>query len=199
MNSAQFIKDAIRTEARPESLAFTKAGTLGVLKVLIEAAKIADTCKRALYYGKPLDVQKLGDELETLGIRASHVQYDLDNDVLVANGENESGTALHEPNMRLLHGAIGIFSEAGEMLEALDKQMRTGELDKVNFGEETGDVDWYKAVIHDDTGVGEETTRAAVIAKLKKRYPEKFDSDAAVNRDLAAERATLEQNLGEAA
>ena len=60
------------------------------------------------------------------------------------------------------------------------------------IAEETGDIDWYQAIIEDETGVSEEDTRAKVIAKLRKRYPNKFDSDLAVNRDLGAERAAIE-------
>ena len=95
-------------------------------------------------------------------------------------------------NLRLLHGAIGVFGEAGELLEALQKQLSGETLDLVNIAEETGDIDWYQAIIEDETGVSEEDTRAKVIAKLRKRYPNKFDSDLAVNRDLGAERAAIE-------
>ena len=102
------------------------------------------------------------------------------------------GEENHAPNLRLLHATLGIFGEAGELAEALEEQMLTGELDMVNVSEELGDADWYKQIGHDETGVSEADVRAKIIAKLQKRYPEKFTSEAAHNRDLAAERAALE-------
>lgn len=195
MNSEQFIQDAIRTESRPDSQLFTNAGLSGVFKLLIEAGKVADVCKRGIFYGKGLDTEKLGVTLESLGTFASHVQYDLDNNLLIDDGNDEKVSYLHKPNLRLVHVALGILSESGEMLEALLKQMETGSLDKVNFGEELADVDWYKAVGHDETGVSEPQQRTALIAKLKERYGDKFTSDAAHNRNLEAERAILEENL----
>ena len=41
--------------------------------------------------------------------------------------------------MRVLHGAIGMFGEAGEVFEAVVAEMNTGELDSVNVAEELGD------------------------------------------------------------
>lgn len=191
MDSKTFIDNALRTESRPERLNMNLGGTLRVLGLLAATAAVADTFKRGIFYGKGLDKTKLKAELQQL-------QYELDyvNTALVRlDIPEDAPTHLTPPNLRLLHGAVGIFGESGEMIEALVKQILTGELDNVNFGEETGDVDWYKAIIHDETGVGEEVTREAVVAKLKKRYGEKFTSEAATARDLAAERAVLEENL----
>ncbi len=85
------------------------------------------------------------------------------------------------------------------MVEAIKKQYETGELDVVNFGEELGDCDWYKAIGHDASGVSEEEARVKNIAKLhKKRYKNGFSEDAAINRDLTGERAILEGTQPEA-
>lgn len=191
MNSKQFIQDALRTEARPKHLAFSCGGTSTLLQVLIAAATAADTCKRAIFYGKPLNKDKLIGELHSLEMLTATLRAVVVRDGLDA--PEDSPTELHEPNLRLLHAAIGIFGESGEMLEALLKEMRTGELDRVNFGEEVGDVDWYKAICHDETGLSEEALRGAIIAKLKTRYGDKFSSDAATNRNLEAERSVLEE------
>jgi hypothetical protein len=187
MKSEEFISNALRTESVPEKLALSKASTLGVLQMLIGAASVADTYKRAIFYGKPLAHEKLKSQLEELQAAVTHLTTGYEN----ALAESQ----LSEPNLRLLHGSIGIFGESGEMLEALHVQMLTGKLDMVNFAEETGDVDWYKAIVHDETGISEETTRTAVISKLKARYGDKFSSDAATNRNLDAERAVLEEAL----
>lgn len=194
MNSQEFTSNALRTESKPESLALHKGGTLRMLELLVIAATVADTCKRAIFYGKPLDSDKLLGQLYNLE-RVCLTLRGVVQDGRMANPEGHP-VDLHQPNLRLLHASIGIFGEAGEMLEALIAQMTTGELDTVNFGEELGDVDWYKAIAHDEIGIPEEQIRAAVIAKLKARFGDKFTSDAAHNRDLDAERAILEAGIG---
>lgn len=193
MDSQQFISDAIKTESRPEQLGLNLGATLQALHVMCAAAALADAMKRSIYYGKGLQTDRLANAMLQL-----NQSFDRFNAVLPRLEMPEShATTLHVPNLRLLHGALGIFSESGEMIEAIAKQIMTGELDKVNFGEETGDVDWYKAIIHDESGVPEDITREAVIAKLKARYGEKFSSDAATNRDTANERQVLEGALGQ--
>jgi len=44
--------------------------------------------------------------------------------------------------LRLLHGAIGICTEVGELLEAMNRK----EVDAVNLAEEIGDILWYLAI-----------------------------------------------------
>ncbi|MEM7646918.1 MAG: nucleoside triphosphate pyrophosphohydrolase family protein, partial [Pseudomonadota bacterium] len=57
-------------------------------------------------------------------------------------------------NQRLLHGGIGLATEAGEFLDALKKHVFYGkELDRVNLREEMGDIFWYCAVIADELDV----------------------------------------------
>lgn len=182
-----FTQLALRTESRPESLQnLSKQEVLELLGVMIAAGAAIDTAKRAIFYGKPLDKEKICSELSMLRAKT------IDLLCLIEDGDATLTGEHHAPNLRLLHATLGIFGEAGELAEALEKQMKTGELDMVNVSEELGDVDWYKQIGHDETGVSEVDVRAKIIAKLQKRYPEKFTSEAAHNRDLAAERAALE-------
>lgn len=95
---------------------------------------------------------------------------------------------------RLLHAAMGMATEAGEFLDPIKKHLFYGKpLDLVNLREEVGDLLWYIAIACDalDTTIDAEMQRN--IAKLRKRYPEKFTSEAANERDLTAERAILEK------
>lgn len=193
MNSSQFTQDALRTESRPETLAFSKEGTYKLLGLLVEAAAVADTCKRAIFYGKPLAKDKLLSHIDSL-MDLSHSLRQLAEADSLTGGTGDTST-LHAPNLRLLHGAVGIFGEAGEILEALEKQMLGKQLDLVNVLEEVADCYWYQAIIHDETDTTAEQAWDAVIAKLRVRYPNKFDSDAATTRDLDAERAVLEKGL----
>lgn len=53
-----------------------------------------------------------------------------------------------EKEHRLLHGAIGIVTEIGELFEATN----TREIDIVNVGEEIADVYWYLAIFQREYG-----------------------------------------------
>lgn len=97
-------------------------------------------------------------------------------------------------NCNLLHAAIGIATEGGELLDALKKTIFYGkELDSVNLKEELGDLMWYIAIACESLGTSIEEVCKININKLRARYPEKFTSDAAINRDLKNERKVLEE------
>lgn len=96
-------------------------------------------------------------------------------------------------NQRLLHGGIGLATEAGEFLDALKKHIFYGkEIDKVNLREEMGDLFWYCAIIADQLEVDFSQVMERNITKLKARYGEKFSEDRANTRDLTSERKILE-------
>lgn len=98
----------------------------------------------------------------------------------------------------LFHGIIGLATEASELVEALRKPLANPGvyMDYVNIEEEIGDNLWYTQTIA--TAIGTTLDRSAVAntAKLKKRYPHNFTEDAAINRDVAAEREVLEDHRG---
>jgi len=80
-------------------------------------------------------------------------------------------------------------------MEALWDDMNGAPLDLVNVLEEFGDINWYEAIASSATGIKLDDVLNANIDKLKKRFPEKFTSDEANNRDLTTERDTLETGL----
>lgn len=94
---------------------------------------------------------------------------------------------------RLLHGVIGACTEVGELQDQVKKHWIYGKtLDRTNILEEIGDICWYLNIALDAYGLSWSDCFERNIAKLSKRYPDKFSSDAALNRDLANERAALE-------
>ena len=97
-----------------------------------------------------------------------------------------------EPDMMmLLHASIGIATEAGELQDALKKHLFYGrEFDRVNAIEEVGDLLWYASLACEALGTTLEDAMERNIAKLKARYPAKFED--VVERDHKAERAALE-------
>lgn len=94
---------------------------------------------------------------------------------------------------RLLHGAMGMETEVGELIDMLKKHYIYGKaFDRTNVLEEVADVMWYCALALDACGFTMEQALQANIDKLLKRYPQKFSTEQALNRDLDAERAVLE-------
>jgi NTP pyrophosphatase (non-canonical NTP hydrolase) len=71
----------------------------------------------------------------------------------------------------LMHMAIGISGEAGELLDAIKKQVIYRKpLDRENVLEELGDLEFYMEGIRQGLGITREQCLEANIAKLGKRY-----------------------------
>lgn len=95
--------------------------------------------------------------------------------------------------IRLLHGAMGLCTESGELMDQLKRHIFYGaELDITNVKEENGDLLWYIAEVLNALNVSMSDVMQTNIDKLRTRYPDKFDGDKAVNRDTDAERKVLE-------
>ena len=185
MNFQDFQASALRTECVPTTLNYGQKDLRLLLELLVTAGKVADLSKKTIVYNKPMNAEMMKHLTDKLSVVAGMVG------VTAPEGLGED-RALRAVNLRILHGAIGMFGEAGELLEAVYNQQVIGHLDMVNIGEECADSDWYKAILLDEAGLDEGETRQRVIAKLAIRYPEKFSLEQAENRDLAAERLALE-------
>ena len=99
-------------------------------------------------------------------------------------------------NIRLQHAQIGIASEGGELAGALKKVLFYGrELDTVNVAEELGDLLWYMALAANELGISLESIMERNIAKLAKRYGDKFSEERATTRNLHIERNILEGTM----
>lgn len=104
---------------------------------------------------------------------------------------------------RLLHALLGIFGEGHEMIDCLDLEMLTSpdpaavtpKFDPVNIQEEFGDNGWYSALGLDAVDISMLQCYRANIAKLYKRYPEKFSETAAAERNLAVETSAMKEEL----
>lgn len=109
------------------------------------------------------------------------------------NFEAISSRMADPKNIRLLHAALGLSTEAGEIQDQLKKSIFYGKsLDTVNLVEEAGDIMWFLAILADALGTSFEEIQEKNIAKLKARYGAKFSEAAALTRDLDTERAILE-------
>ena len=86
--------------------------------------------------------------------------------------------------IRLLHAAMGLSTEAAEILDAMKKFIFYGKpLDITNIKEEQGDVLWYVALSIDVMKTSFEEIMEGNLEKLRKRYPEHFTNMDAINRD----------------
>lgn len=98
---------------------------------------------------------------------------------------------------RIMHGMIGICTEAGELQDMIKKHLIYGKpFDPVNVMEECGDVLWYIGLCLDAVGYTLPEAMERNIEKLRKRFPDKFTNEHALTRDLDAERKALEARPG---
>lgn len=84
----------------------------------------------------------------------------------------------------LINGVMGLCGESGEAIDIVKKWLAQGHaLDREKLAKELGDICWYLAETATALGLNLEDIMAANIEKLKKRYPEGFDSSRSVNRE----------------
>lgn len=83
----------------------------------------------------------------------------------------------------LIHMAMGISGEAGELLDCIKKHVIYGkELDKENLKEELGDLEFFMEGLRQITGFTRDEILQHNIVKLTKRYGERYSNEAAIKR-----------------
>lgn len=146
---------------------------VNVLFEFVRAAQYLDKYKAALFYGKPFVPP------ESIDNHSAHFQFIGDH--------------------RRIHAILGIASEAGEIVENMLLEMQNLRHDlpidqhehdekiRNNYGEETGDLDWFQELLAASSGmISVRDARDQNIAKLRKRFPHKFsEADAIARADKA--------------
>ncbi len=90
---------------------------------------------------------------------------------------------LLEKKDMLINGVMGLCGESGESIDIVKKWLAQGhDLDKEHLAKELGDIAWYLAEVATALDIPLEDIFQANIDKLKKRYPEGFDSKMSINR-----------------
>ncbi len=146
----------------------------GTIDELIRVGRYLDKLKKSIFYGTDLDVSNFPKSEE--------------NTFKVENVKMQN----------LLHFIIGQTTESIELLELVNKTYYEGrELDEANLQEELGDGLWYQAGIIREMKYDIEFLMDKNIEKLhKKRYKNAvFTQEEAENRDINAERETLEKGI----
>ena len=83
----------------------------------------------------------------------------------------------------LINGVMGLCGEAGEAIDIVKKHLAHGhELDRDHLIKELGDVAWYLAETAYALDISLEDVLLQNLEKLKKRYPEGFDTERSKQR-----------------
>lgn len=101
---------------------------------------------------------------------------------------------------QLDNAARGLADDSGELSSAVKKWLEYGQpLDETNVIEEIGDCLWRLAQACEAIGITLEDAMRANIAKLARRYPNKYEDRLAAEdgRDRSAERVAMEGSNAE--
>lgn len=203
MNRKEFQKLAVRTESIVENPKLT-ASDYHIFKETLNAynniVEVLDIYKKHIFYGRdvdPIDVcvfsQNAKDSLFKVHL-AGLEKYEMS--TLKSDEPLDIQTESLSVDSRVFHAILGTITEHGELGIAMKKALDTGEFDLVNVCEELGDSDWYKALFYEATDISWENVQEMIIKKLEIRFPEKvFDGASANERDLIAERTSLEESI----
>ena len=83
----------------------------------------------------------------------------------------------------LINGVMGLCGESGEAIDIVKKHLAQGHgLDREGLIKELGDIAWYLAETATALDLNLEDIFEANIEKLRKRYPEGFDSARSIHR-----------------
>lgn len=139
----------------------------------IEALKRLDKIKKSLFYGRDNNLNPATGAM----------------DVQDLPGRMDFGS--YNP-INVIHGVLGVATEAGELLEALRDGYNGNGFDFTNVKEETGDLFWYFAILASECEFSFDDAQRANIAKLRLRFPNAFTEFDANNYNLVGERKVLE-------
>ena len=182
MNLNQYKEDAIRTESQIDEVKVNSKLLINVLAMHIASGQMLDQIKKHVFYGKDYDADNFNHTYLTIRDAVEDV----------AGTPLSAGDDTFNIDPRVFHSIVGIATESTELCEALLATLLGQDLDVVNVLEENGDIHWYQAIMMDALDGDWEGIFNTNIEKLRARYPEKFTSEDAINRDLDTEREILE-------
>lgn len=81
------------------------------------------------------------------------------------------------------HAVLGLNSEAGELAGIFQKKYQGHEIDRNHVLKELGDVLWFVSELATAMDLTLEHVAMDNVLKLRKRFPDGFDSDRSINRE----------------
>ena len=141
--------------------------------------------------------QELEERKKTVNVEEDHHAMVAELAADPGAGRNRLARLTYD-QINLLHGAIGLVTEAGELLDAIKRAIFYGTgFDMANILEEMGDAEFYLDLCRSGAGVSRRKVLRGNTGKLHKRYPDgRWTKEGATNRDLVSERAVLEDAAG---
>lgn len=125
--------------------------------------------------------EEMGDICWYVAIACDELGIGFEDFLVLADGERVED----DPYKAMLGGA-------GDALDTVKRSLFYGiELDEAKFGQHFGTMLAALRILARDEGYDMTDLQAANIAKLSSRYPEKFTTEAAINRDVEAERGVM--------
>lgn len=195
MDLEKYIELATRTESRLDTLKVNPQLVVNLLALFTASGRMLDQLKKHTFYGKDYDIDQFNGDYQSLVTTLQHLTHK----AFQLNGTSDDmgEEPVDNINPRLFHAIVGIATESTEICEALYDVMTNHDqdIDEVNLMEEWADCCWYGGVLTDATGQSWEQALENNIKKLKSRYPDKFDSERALNRDTKKEREILEKGF----
>ena len=83
----------------------------------------------------------------------------------------------------LINSVMGLCGESGEAIDIVKKWLAQGhDLDRERLAKELGDIAWYLAEAATALDMSLDDILSANIEKLRKRYPEGFETEKSINR-----------------
>lgn len=181
--------DALRSENPLQEVRCDAGLARAILSAAIAMGDTVDYLKKVVVYGKEIDYSHAGDLLQAVVDAASEARF-----LTKTPAAPERMTI----TPRFFHAAVGLYGEAAEMLQALLHQSHGEPLNIHNMVEEGGDAAWYLLALFVDELIRLGACDAAQmllmnVAKLAKRFPDKFTLADSEARDYSAERQAMEQ------
>lgn len=178
MDNKTYLEQSERTCADVElnfSLFPSAQSVLHQMVESVQAGMSADCVKRSLFYRDPKIAERV--QTNTAVLRGLY-------ESIIAN----PNVVIPKEKIDLLHAALGLMSEAGEVVEeVVSSIIQDRPIDVENMKEEAGDECWYLALMLRAISSSFDEVMAGNIEKLAKRYPDKFSSADALARADKAE------------
>ncbi len=179
MDFKEYQAEALRTESKPpEDIKIDTFLLFLATQQMIIACAFLDKLKKHIFYGASFNRDAscfiLAQELKATASILSNPDFRMDS--------NRSERSMGK-NLRTLHGLISLLTvlkDDGMSSKAL-----------LNLKDELGDLEWCKALLYDSLQLDEGMIRQQNIVKLRIRYGTKFSKKKALNRNLQAERKSL--------
>jgi NTP pyrophosphatase (non-canonical NTP hydrolase) len=141
--------------------------------VITEVGEFVDAIKKHIAYGKPLDVVNLGEELADI---TWYLVNEMRHSEILSENITEGEISLEKPNL-----LVAVDDITNWLISYLDATQSYDELlIDLRFIADAIGIDYFKALDN-------------CINKLRVRFPDKFDTEKAINRDLTKERIELEK------